>query len=104
MHSCLYVGQVRHRRFAPRPHAFSYRLFMVYLDLAELPRLFQRRWLWSARGPNLAWFRRSDHYGDPAQPLDQAIRDLVARSTGRRPVRLATRSRISWSRGRSGSP
>ncbi len=86
MHSCLYVGQVKHRRFAPRPHAFSYRLFMVYLDLAELPRLFERRWLWSARGPNLAWFRRADHYGDPERPLDQEIRDLVASRTGRRPV------------------
>ncbi len=38
MNSCLYVGQVKHRRFAPRPHAFSYRLFMVYLDLGELQR------------------------------------------------------------------
>jgi DUF1365 family protein len=58
----------------------------MYLDLGELPELFRERWLWSSRGPNLARFRREDHYGDPAQPLDQAIRDLVKARSGRRPV------------------
>ena len=29
MHSALYIGLVRHRRFAPRGHAFLYRLFMA---------------------------------------------------------------------------
>ena len=34
--SALYVGRVRHRRHAPRPHAFTWPLFMAYLDLDEL--------------------------------------------------------------------
>jgi len=38
--SCLYVGQVRHRRFSPREHHFSYKLFMMYLDLSELDSVF----------------------------------------------------------------
>ena len=37
MHSALYSGWVRHRRYAPTAHEFQYRLFMMYLDLAELP-------------------------------------------------------------------
>ncbi|UCE89535.1 MAG: DUF1365 domain-containing protein [Pseudomonadota bacterium] len=96
MNSCIYVGQVRHRRFAPRQHAFSYRVFMMYLDLGELPQLFQRYWLWSTQRRNLAWFRRADHLGDASQPLDEAVRDLVAARTGRRPagpVRLLTQLR-----------
>ena len=48
---------------------FSYGIYLMYLDLDELPRLFRRRWLWSAKGPNLAWFRRTDYYGDPDVPL-----------------------------------
>ena len=40
MHSALYTGRLRHRRFAPRAHRFSYRLFMMYLDLAELDEVF----------------------------------------------------------------
>jgi uncharacterized protein len=96
MHSCLYEGQVRHRRFAPRGHAFRYRLFMVYLDLDELDRVFRGRWLWSTRRPALARFRRADYLGDPAVPLDQAVRERVAQETGRRPtgpIRLLTHLR-----------
>jgi uncharacterized protein len=84
-HSCLYVGHVRHRRFLPRRHEFRYNLFMAYLDLAELDTVFKGRWLWSARRPALAWFRRRDHFGDPALPLDTCVRDLAERQTGRRP-------------------
>jgi hypothetical protein len=94
--SCLYEGTVRHRRFAPVPHGFSYRVFLVYLDLAELPRVFEGRWLWSVGRPNVASFRREDHLGDPAVPLDAAVRDLVRERLGRRPggpVRLLTHLR-----------
>jgi DUF1365 family protein len=84
-HSSIYEGWVRHRRSRPVEHAFRYRLFMMLLDLEELDRIFRRRWLWSAERFNLAWFRRADHLGDPAVPLDQEVRDLVQERTGRRP-------------------
>ena len=63
MHSALYLGRVRHRRFAPREHAFRYPLFMVWLDLDELPGLFRGRWFWSVGRPNIASFRREDYLG-----------------------------------------
>lgn len=96
MQSCLYNGQVRHRRFSPVEHHFSYSLFMMYLDLAELPTLFTGRWLWSAEHFALAQFRRTDHFGDPHGPLDHAVRDLVKQRTGQRlhgPIRLLTHLR-----------
>ena len=100
MHSCLYVGQVNHRRHGggddPVSNAFTYRLFMVYLDLAELDTVFRGRWLWSARRRAPAWLRREDHLGDPAVPLEQAVRDLVQARTGQRPtgpVRMLTHLR-----------
>jgi DUF1365 family protein len=96
MNSCLYVGSVRHRRFAPAANHFRYRLFMAYLDLSELPAVFDRYWFWSARRVALAWFRRADYYGDPARPLDASVRDLVAERTGTRPqgpIRLLTHLR-----------
>ncbi|NWG38540.1 MAG: DUF1365 domain-containing protein [Hydrogenophilaceae bacterium] len=85
MQSCLYAGQVRHRRHAPRPHAFSYRLFMLCLDLDELDSVFAGRWLWSTRSFNLAWFRRADHLGPRAQSLKQSVLDLVETRLGFRP-------------------
>jgi len=96
MNSCLYVGRIRHRRFSPREHAFSYRLFQVYLDLDELDVVFRERWFWSARRFNIAWFKRSDHMGDPTIPLGDAVRDLVESEAGRRPegpIRMLTHLR-----------
>ena len=81
---------------APVRHEFTSRMFMLYLDLAELPGLFDRFWLWSARRRALARFRREDHFGDPAVPLADSVRDLVERETGQRPagpVRLLTHLR-----------
>lgn len=86
MQSCLYAGWVRHRRHAPQPHAFRYRLFMACLDLDELDTVFKGRWLWSARRPSLAWLRRADYLGPPDQPLKQSVLDLVQGELGFRPA------------------
>ncbi|MEM7246388.1 MAG: DUF1365 domain-containing protein [Acidobacteriota bacterium] len=97
MKSCLYRGWVRHRRHEPFAHALRYRLFLCYLDLDELPRVFDDRWLWSIERPNVASFRRSDYLGDPSVPLAQAVRDRVEDRTGRRPegpIRLLTHLRF----------
>jgi DUF1365 family protein len=96
MKSCIYEGQVRHRRFSPRSHEFSYRLYMMYVDLDEVPALFDRFWFWSARRFNVAWFRRSDHLGDAKVPLKQAVQDLLYERTGinaEGPIRLLTHCR-----------
>lgn len=96
MHSFLYEGTLRHRRFTTPSRDFEYALFMVYLDLGELESVFSGRILWSTGWPNAAWFRRADYYGDPNVPLDVAIRDLVLERTGKRPdgpIRLLTHLR-----------
>lgn len=96
MHSCIYEGWVRHRRFRPVAHRFCYRLFMMYLDLTELPQLFSRHWFWSSTGPQIAWFRRADHLGAADQPLDECVRQLVRERTGiicDGPIRLLTQLR-----------
>ena len=96
MNSRIYRGTVWHRRLTPRGHEFHYRLYMLYLDLAELPVLFDRYWLWSARHANLSWFRTKDHYQDGQLPLNTAIRNLVQTYCGQRPqgpIRLLTQLR-----------
>jgi len=86
MHSALYRGHVRHRRLAPRPHAFRYGMHLLYLDLAELPCVFRGRWLWSVERRNLVSFRRADYLGSPEQPLREAVLDRVEAELGRRPA------------------
>ena len=91
--SAVYEGWVRHRRFEPVAHSFRYRLFLMYLDLGELPGVLDPYPLFSARRPAPARFRRADFMGDPARPLEECARDAVASATGARPagpVRLLT--------------
>jgi DUF1365 family protein len=87
---------VRHRRHEPISDELRYPLFMVYLDLDELPALFDGSLLFSARGPAPAWFRRADHMGEPAVPLADSVRALVAERSGvaaQGPVGLLTHLR-----------
>jgi uncharacterized protein len=96
MHSCIYEGYVRHRRFRPVRNEFRYRLFLMFLDLNELPHLFDGRLCWSPDRFNVAYFRRKDHLGDPRIPLEEAVRNLTEEETGRRPagpIRLLTHLR-----------
>lgn len=94
--SCIYEGWIRHRRFAPNLRAFRYRMYMLYLDLSEIDQVFSKRWLWSVNRRNFAEFRRSDYLGDPAIPLDQAVRDRIREVSGHvptGPIRLLTHLR-----------
>ncbi|TFH75721.1 DUF1365 domain-containing protein [Gammaproteobacteria bacterium LSUCC0112] len=85
MNSAIYTGIVRHRRLQPVLHHFSYRVFMMYLDLDELETVFNKSWCWSARKPALAWFRRKDFLNPATPDLKQAVLDCVYQSTGERP-------------------
>ncbi|MGE3314315.1 MAG: DUF1365 domain-containing protein [Planctomycetaceae bacterium] len=94
--SCFYEGMVRHCRLTPVRHEFAYRVFLVYADLEELDELFGARGLWSMQAASVARFRRDDHLGDAAIPLDDAVRDLVESRLGWRPdgpIRMLTNFR-----------
>ncbi len=96
MNSALYFGSVRHRRQVPVVHEFSYRLFMVWLDLDEIDRAFAGRWLWSSRHAAPAWFRRRDYLGDPSEPLADSVRRAAAAKIGvapQGPIRMLTHLR-----------
>ena len=94
--SAIYEGWVRHRRHQPVEHEFRYPLFMAYLDLAELPWVFDSYPGWSARHPALARFKRSDYLGPPERPLADCVREAVLERGGpepRGPIRLLTNLR-----------
>ncbi len=82
MSNALYMGTIRHRRYADVTHAFRYSLFMCCIDLDAMPAACQWRRPFSV----LASFRREDHLGDANVPLPGAVRDLVERESGLRPL------------------
>ena len=94
LRSAIYTGTIRHRRFAVRDQEFTHGVALAYLDLDELPGLLGGRLV--SRRPGLVRFRRSDYLGDPATPLDVAVRELVAARTGHAPdgpIRILTHLR-----------
>jgi uncharacterized protein len=89
--SSLYVGSVFHRRLAPKPHRFRYRLFWLLIDLDELPGLDQGLKVFSHNRHNLFSLFDRDHGDGGASSLRaQADRLLEAQGidTGGGPIRL----------------
>lgn len=94
--SAIYEGRVRHRRMEPLEHEFEYPLFMAYLDLDQLPGVFDGITGWSARRSAPARFRRSDYLGGAERPLADCVRERVVELGGsepRGPIRLLTNLR-----------
>lgn len=94
--SAIYEGTVRHRRYAPKYHGFTYRVFMVYLDLQEMDKVFAQTPLWSNKGISLSWFRRKDFFDGKENDLYNAVASYVEEETGSRPngaIRMLTNLR-----------
>ncbi len=96
MNSAIYKGWVDHQRYSPKMHGFRYSVFMMYIDLDELPLLFSQSRFWSLEKFNIAQFKRADYYGNPAKALKSEITDLISAATGTAPrgaIRLLTNMR-----------
>lgn len=94
--SALYTGTVRHRRFSPSAHDFTYPVFQACLDIDRLPELLAvspftalNRFAWAS-------FHDSDHFGDPALSLRARV-EADAHAHGLRlsggPIHLVTHLR-----------
>lgn len=75
LRSAIYTGKVTHRRRSPKTHAFSYGIYMMYLDLDEFPSL-ESFWFGVEKARPLS-FRRRDYLGDPRTPLSSAVWERV---------------------------
>ncbi len=72
--SALYTGTVRHRRFAPRAHGFTYPVFMALLDLDRLSESMAVSKLLGFNRFAWAGYDDRDHLGDPSLPLKARFR------------------------------
>lgn len=78
MESALYFGTLRHRRFRPVEHAFTYNLFMALLDIDEIAGAMSRSRLSSYNRWNWASFDERDHLGDASLPLRERVERCAA--------------------------
>ncbi|MBM3724000.1 MAG: DUF1365 domain-containing protein [Acidobacteria bacterium] len=80
----VYSGTLRHRRFRPRPHEFTYETFMAFLDIDRIPELMAQSPLTSHNRFNWASFDDRDHFGD----LRQSLRERLAQDAREHGVAL----------------
>jgi DUF1365 family protein len=84
MESAIYTGTLRHRRFEPARHEFTYPLFMAFLDIDRIPELMKVSRFSSYQRFNWASFHERDHFGDPSRSL----RERLAQDAEREGLRL----------------
>ena len=73
MESAIYTGTLRHRRFCPKRHDFTYSIFMVSLDIDRIPELMSISPFTSYNRWNWASFYDVDHFGDLRYPLRERL-------------------------------
>lgn len=75
---CLYVGRVYHGRLKPFRHQFKYRVFSLYLDLDDIPKLSKRLRLFAHNRFNLLSFHDKDHGARDGSPLRPWVEAALA--------------------------
>lgn len=93
---CVATGTVWHRRLAPGPHVFRYRIWLSLLDVDDIEARFSASRLWSQERFNLVSFRRRDYFEPNELELGEAVRRRVEEKLGFRPtgrVRMLTHLR-----------
>ena len=68
----IYTGVVKHNRFKPKKHHFSYKIYLMMINLDTLDELFTHK-LYSLEKMNIASFRRSDYLPDTEGPIKEAV-------------------------------
>ncbi|MFZ3007701.1 MAG: DUF1365 domain-containing protein [Phenylobacterium sp.] len=94
--SGLYSGVTTHTRFRPRGHRLRYAIFMLLLDLDELPALDARLKLFGQDRLRLTSFSQRDHLDGSATPLKAQVEAHLAAAgiPHGGPVRLLCMPRI----------
>lgn len=90
MRSVIYDGVVTHRRRATQEtgqvaNEFTHHVTMPYIFLDELDEFLALHPLWRSGRWSPVRFSRADYLGDPATPLDEAVRGEVSEQLGIRP-------------------
>lgn len=94
--SGIYPGLVTHARLKPRVHKLRYHIFMLLLDLDELPALGRDLKLFSVRGFNLVGFDPRRHGDGSDTPLKAQVEAQLAAAgiAHGGPVRMLAMPRI----------
>lgn len=83
--SCIYIGNIMHRRLRPKQHFFQYPVFMMLLSLDELDKVLDLSPFWGRTRWSIARYKRKDFFGCSSESLEVSIRNKVEKELGFRP-------------------
>lgn len=76
--SMLFSGTLRHRRFLPKPHEFTYNIFYFYFNPNEISALCKDIFFLSKDKLNYLSFERKNYLGDKSQSINHSVDALLA--------------------------
>lgn len=77
MNSSLYECRIVHQRVSPRPHSFSYDVFLFALDLDEIDEVARQVGLFSHNRRNVVTFRDDDHLPGASSTLRANVEEFL---------------------------
>lgn len=80
--SCLYMGEVVHKRFTPVRHELRYRVFNIFIDVDRLAEAASTLRLFSYNRPGLFSIRDRDHGAGDGTPIRDHAWRLVREAEG----------------------
>tara|TARA_Y100000590_G_scaffold243681_1_gene273933 strand:+ start:19 stop:789 length:771 start_codon:yes stop_codon:yes gene_type:complete len=72
--SCIYIGNVIHKRFKPKEHFFKYKVFSLFIDLYELKEIEKKIKFFSYNKFNLISFFDIDHGARDGTSLEDWVK------------------------------
>jgi uncharacterized protein len=78
--SCIFAGQVVHKRLSPRPHAFTYRVFALALDVDEIDKISGALRLFGRNRCQLISFHDRDYGRGDGRTVAAHIRSTLTES------------------------
>ena len=81
INSCIYNGNVIHKRFKPKKHFFKYKVFSLLIDLSELPKLNSELNFFSLNKFNLISFYEKDHGDRDGSSLFEWVKNNLSKNS-----------------------
>jgi uncharacterized protein len=75
--SCIYTGEVVHKRLRPKAHALRYRVFAACLDVDEIDHLAMSLPGFARNRRGWLSFHDADHGAKPTVPVGDGVRKLL---------------------------
>jgi uncharacterized protein len=86
VNSAIYKGKVTHRRLMPKAHCFKYNLYLNWLDLDEIDKIFKYGpLLGTGKWLSLIKFNRRKYMAPHNEDLAKVVKDKIENELGFRP-------------------